>query len=171
MAGGIHSYATEIGDGELAGKVSYSESRLPKGGPARLVARAETIVDLANKNLEALSEQNITEEKVTDLEAKIAAVKKAAGKPRASTVDRSAANKELIRLRRKGNTILKGRLDKLMVQFRDTNPEFYAKYKAARRIVNLATRSTNQGAPVSLASTGGRSGNGATSTDLAETTH
>ena len=169
VAGAIHSYATEVGDGELAAKVKYSETKLVKGGPDKLIPRAEMIVELANENLEFLTEQNITAAKITALEVKIAAVKKAAGKPHASSVDRKAANEELLRLRRKGNTILKGRLDKLMVQFRDTEPEFYAKYKASRRIVHSATRPNSHETPVTLAPTTGRTGNGngATATELA----
>ena len=137
---------------------------LVKGGPARLIARCEFISETAARKLEFLAEQNITEATLTALDEKIAAARTAAGLPRAYTVDRSAANKELRNLRRKGNTILRSRIDKMMLQFRDSDTEFYAKFKAARRIVNSPTTSSNHQASVSL--TGGRNGNGTTAGEL-----
>jgi len=39
---------------------------------------------------------------------------------------------------RKASSLLTRRLDRLMVRFKKSNPEFYGEYKAARVIVDLA---------------------------------
>jgi hypothetical protein len=167
VAGAIHSYATEAEDGELAARVRFSESSLARGGPAQLAARCRAIAALAAENLASLADANISQAKLTAFGKKIEAAEKGALKPRESTVRRSAANQALARLRRKGNTILKGRVDKLMVPFRETQPEFYGEYKAARRIVD--SRNATNGNPASLVAgpTAGRNGNGTSTAELA----
>jgi hypothetical protein len=38
----------------------------------------------------------------------------------------------------RASTLLRSRLDRLMVPFQTSQPEFYASYLAARRVVNLS---------------------------------
>ena len=49
---------------------------------------------------------------------------------------RSAANQALPRLIKQGQNLLARRIDRLMVQFRTSDPEFYPEYKTARKIVD-----------------------------------
>jgi hypothetical protein len=80
-----------------------------------------------------------------------------ASKPRQGVAKQAAANKAMARLLKQGRTILTRRIDRLMVQFRTTAPEFYAEYRTARKIVdapatqgrktNIITANTN---PVDL---------------------
>jgi hypothetical protein len=50
-------------------------------------------------------------------------------------------NKKAPVVRRQAMRLLRKRLDPLMVPFKASNPEFYAQYKAARRIVNPGSTS------------------------------
>lgn len=165
ISGAVHSYATENGDGELAAKVNYTDTSIIKGGPAKLLSRCRVIAVAAEENLEFLADAKITQAKLTAFGKKIDAAEEAALKPRDNTVRKVRARKELFRLRRKGNTILKGRLDKLMRPFRETQPAFYVEYRAARRIVNSAT-SHQAPATVTTAATRNGNGNGTTATEL-----
>jgi hypothetical protein len=139
VASALHAYATEVGDDELAAEVDFSLSDLSQGDPAAVIARCTRIVDLATENLEALEDCNITQAKLTALGKKIEAYRKWASKPRQGVARKAAANRALPRLFRQGRNILTRRIDRLMVQFRTSAPEFYAEYKTARKIVNSPT--------------------------------
>ena len=66
-----------------------------------------------------------------------------------------AANRALPRLFKQGRNILTRRLDRLMVQFRTSAPEFYAEYKAARKIVNPPTSQNGETNNIVSANTNG----------------
>jgi hypothetical protein len=136
VAAALHAYATEVGDDELAAEVDFSLSDLAQGHPASVIARCNRIATLATENLEALEDSNITQAKLTALDKKITAFEKLASKPRQNVAKKAAANKALPRLMKQGRNILKRRIDRLMVQFKSSAPEFYAEYKTARKIVN-----------------------------------
>ncbi len=89
------------------------------------------IGSLAAENLAALGESNITQEKLTALTTKTDAFAAVSSKPR-----QSVAKKALPRLLKQGQSILSRRVDRLMVQFKESAPEFYAEYKTARKIVD-----------------------------------
>ena len=96
------------------------------------------------------ADYNITQAKLTALTKKITAFEKQSPKPRQGVTKRSAANKAARRFLKQGRALLNGPIDKLMGQFRDTQPEFYAEYKAARKIVKPPPRSHEQPAAVLL---------------------
>lgn len=135
IAAAIHAYATEGGDDELAAEVDFSPSDLAQGRPATIVARCTNIASLATENLALLADYKITQAKVTALTKKTAAFEKLASKPRQGVAKKAAANAALPRLLKQGRNILTRRVDKLMVQFRESAPEFYNEYKSARKIV------------------------------------
>ena len=56
---------------------------------------------------------------------------------RQGAAKKAAANGALPRLFQQGRNILTRRIDRLMVQFRTSAPEFYAEYKTPRKIVNF----------------------------------
>lgn len=136
IAAAIHAYATESGDDELAAGINSSPTDIAKGRPASLVARCTNIASCATENLPALAEYKITQAKLTALTKKTAAFEKFASKPRQSVAKKAAANAALPRLLKQGRNILTRRVDKLMVQFRESAPEFYSEYKTARKIVD-----------------------------------
>ena len=136
VAAATHAYATETGNVELAAEVDFSSTELAKGRPASVVARANRIGALADENIVALAEYNITQEKLTVLTAKAEAFAAVSSKPRQGVAKKAAANKALPRLLKQGQNILARRVDRLMVQFKESAPEFYAEYKSARKIVD-----------------------------------
>jgi hypothetical protein len=144
VAAALHAYATEIGDDELAAQVDFSLSDLAQGHPASVNARCTRIAALATENLEGLEDSNITQAKLTALAKKITAFEKLASKPRQGVAKKAAANKALPRLMKQGRKILKRRIDRLMVQFKTSAPEFYAEYRTARKIVNAPATQNGQ---------------------------
>ena len=139
IASAIHACATEAGDEELATEVDFSLSDLSKGHPASIIARCKRIGAIASEELAMLADYNITQANLTALKKKIEAFEKVCSKPRQNVAKKAAANKALPRLFKQARNILTRRMDRLMVPFRTSAPEFYAEYKTARKIVNPPT--------------------------------
>ena len=59
--------------------------------------------------------------------------------PRQAAASRKAATRRIPVVLRQAARLLRKRLDPLMVPFKASEPEFYAQYKAARRIVQPGT--------------------------------
>ena len=170
VAAGIHAYAQETDDPELAAEVDFSLTDIATGRPAAVVARCTNIAALGAEHLDSLADYNITQAKLTALTKKITAFEKQVPKPRQSVARKAAANKAARRLLEEGRDLLYGRMDKLMVQFRETQPELYAEYKTARKIVNSAAASNDRKvATVSAPSAHGSAANGASTNGVAAT--
>ena len=138
IAAAIHAYADDAGDAELAAQTDFSASDLADGSASEVVARCAKISSIAAANLDSLAEQNVTQAKLTALDKKVSAFQKLAPKPREGVAKRAAANKEVTKLYAKGRRILTRQVDRLMVPFKESAPEFYAEYKSSRKIVNQA---------------------------------
>lgn len=59
---------------------------------------------------------------------------------RVSVSERKAAHEKLAKLFAQTDALLKNQLDRLMVRFRETEPELYATYQNARRIIPYGVR-------------------------------
>ena len=57
----------------------------------------------------------------------------------------SSATKQLAELFAELNVLLRNRADRLLVQFRESAPEFYNEYQSARTVVNPATGASATG--------------------------
>jgi len=136
VAASLHAYAVENGNDELAAEVDLSITDIAKGRPAAVVARCANIAALGSKHLEALSDYNITQAKLTALTKKRTAFEQQVPKARQAVAKKAAANKAARSFLKQGRDLLNKRIDKLMVQFRETEPALYAEYQTARKIVN-----------------------------------
>jgi hypothetical protein len=138
IVGAILSYAQDTSDKRLEKKASISASKLGKARDSRLVALCRGIHKTAVPLTQALKSCKITAEKITSLKTQTEDYKKSYTKPRQAIAAGKGATKRLPIVLRQTSTLLRKRLDPLMVQFKESEPEFYAKYKAARRIVKPA---------------------------------
>jgi hypothetical protein len=155
IAAAIHACATAAGDEELAAEVDFSLSDLSKGHPVSIIALCTRIGAIASEELAMLADYNITQAKLTALTRKIEAFEKVCSKPRQNVAKKVAANRALPRLFKQACNILTRRLDRLMVQFRTSAPEFYAEYKSARKIVNPPTSQNGEANNIVSANTNG----------------
>ena len=83
-----------------------------------------------------LANYGVTEASVTETETSIDQYTTLIGKPRTIRNKAFAAKTALQELMDTTNDLLKNRLDKLMLQFQFTHPEFYDEYLRARTIVD-----------------------------------
>lgn len=136
IMGAVGSYAHDIEDAELAAKVAYSASSVTKGKTSDVVARCKNIHAAATENLAALGKYGVTAAKLTTFNGRISAFDRLKVAPRDNVVTRRAAGEFQEQLLRDANTILRDKLDRLVVQFKAANPTFYEAYYAARVVVD-----------------------------------
>ena len=135
IVGAILSYAHSKEDKRLEKKASLILTNLPKARDSRLVAFCRGAHKMAAPLTQSLKSSKITAEKIASLKTQTDAYKKDYTKPRQAIAVGKAATKRLPVLVRQVSTLLRKGLDPLLVQFKETDPEFHAKYRAARRIV------------------------------------
>ena len=139
-AGAVHSLAEATEDVELGKQVDFSRSVLIDGSGASIVARCKGVYDVAKDKLASLGDHGVTQPKLTAFNQAIKTYDTLRSTPRQAKAAQSAATKQLARAFPKVERILAGRIDKLMVQFKSSNPEFYDKYQTARSIVSAGAR-------------------------------
>jgi len=119
--------------------VAQAETTLPtldKLSAQDLVTAGKTYSDLATANLAALADYGVEQDDVTELDDLTKAFSKVKTEPRDAVVEQSKQTGTVQGLTATLRTILRRRLDKLMTQFKRSDPEFYAGYLAARVIVD-----------------------------------
>jgi len=140
VAGALVAYGTEVEDFELVHQMDYPKSRLTRGREISIVARCREIHATATARLAVLGEYEVTAAKLTAFKKQIDAYEALIPKPRSDRSTKAVATKSLPKLLRKADTILKKRLDKVVVQFEAEHPDFVAKYWEARVIVDPASK-------------------------------
>jgi len=140
VAAGVHAHADAIEDLELAGKVDFSRSAIIAGSGAAVVARCKGILAVATEHAESLPDHGVTAAKITALKSAIKTYDGLRTLPRDAGAARTVATKQLKRLFPQVDRLLAKRIDKQMLQFKSSDPEFYDKYQAARVIVDPASK-------------------------------
>lgn len=140
VAAGVDAYADSSEDLELAGKVDFSLSDILEGSAGAMVARCKGILAVATAHAAELPDHGVTAAKITALKNAIKTFDSLRTLPRDARSARSVATKQLKVLFPKVDRLLARRIDRQMVQFKASDPEFYAKYRSARVIVDPASK-------------------------------
>lgn len=135
----VRSCAAATGNAELAGKASFGRSELTRGADKTILNRAEEIHETATAVLASLADYGVTQAKLNALNKKIEAFRKAHPAPRQRVNAGRAATRQLSDLFADLSALLRNRADRLLVQFRESAPEFYNEYQSARTLVNPPT--------------------------------
>ena len=135
VCGSTLSYADQSGDERLAAKLDIPFSKLSSGKDSRIISNCRNIYKAASSVVDSLGEFKVTPAKLKALKQKTDDYKTLSTKPREAAAERKAATKRIPVVIRQASRLLRKRLDPLMVPFKATDPEFHARYKAARRIV------------------------------------
>ncbi len=138
----LSAMASKNGDDNLVAQTELTEAQLDKMSDEVLENTGQRIVDLATANLTGLADYGIVQADVTglgSLKTEFHGVKTA---PRTAVAGRSGQTKTMPAALKNIKTILRTRLDKQMVMFKKSNPEFYAGYLAARVVVDRGGHSS-----------------------------
>jgi hypothetical protein len=172
IAGALKKYATDIGDDVLFDAVNWTLSDLLGASDTVVKERCTIIYNLANTHSAAIAAEGITAVIIGDLNTLIVAYDAILGTPSEARANKKEATANLKTYVKQTDSILKKKIDLLMLQFKDSNSSFYDKYVISREIIDLGTQHTRASGTVT--DTEGNEVAGATvsvvGTDLVKTT-
>jgi hypothetical protein len=143
VAGAVHSYAIDKGDKILQAKVNYKTSRIDKMKQAEIIDAAAVVLEEAGKiSAEALANEGITAEEMTQFATVYNHLKNSTGGKREAVIERTSYTDRLAELFTEAADLKKNTLDRLATQFMRKAPDFYNKYKAAANVIHRHTTKT-----------------------------
>jgi len=142
VAAALFAYASSISDAELKEKANYSYSDLFKLKDDELPLIVQNIHDEANTVVASLTPYGITAATLTAFQALIDQYSNKVSAPRNAKAQRAAYMEQLLTLFKEADAMLKNQLDKVALQLKPTQPDFYIAYKNNRIIIDAATSAT-----------------------------
>ncbi|MFA6597365.1 MAG: hypothetical protein WCS69_06560 [Ignavibacteriaceae bacterium] len=137
VANAVTAYATRNKLLELKALADVTETRLKRLSHAELPIRAKNIKVGAQGVLEALAKYGMTQAKLDLVDEKLAAMKTAAANKDVGFTDRSAVREALYGLFDKADDLLNDEADRIVGVLKESKPDFYNQYFAARVIKDL----------------------------------
>jgi hypothetical protein len=135
IASSVQAYASTTGNSDLYMEVNFGRTVIFRKEDEQVQQVCTIILNAGLAHVANLGDYGVTTEKLTVFETMIANWHVASQSPRVAIVERKAATKAIPVLLRKMDRILKDRMDKLMVLFRESEPTFYNTYLEARKVV------------------------------------
>lgn len=136
----LYAMAIKKNDAILAAKVDFTETDLLKMRDDNLVTTCRNILEFATEHLAGLIAYEVTSDELIVLKEEINRFAENLTTGRVSVSERKAANEKLKVVFLQVDALLKKQLDRIMVRYRKTEPDFYATYQNLRRIVNYGVR-------------------------------
>lgn len=128
----------QAGNQVLLDEVRFTESDLNRLTEGTLVEKARIIWERVDRNLQELSEQNVTAETQKIYLETIIAFNDAISAPRAEVSERIKATKTLEVLFREADSAIED-IDLAVKSVKDEHPQFFNGYKAARTLVEISS--------------------------------
>jgi hypothetical protein len=117
-------------------RVNFKTGKLSKMMPGMLISAATTTLEEAKKVPAAdLAKAGITAAELTAYEEMVTYFKGIANSPRAAIIETSVHTKRLKELFAESSALFRETLDRLARQFKDKAPDFYLKYRGARKAI------------------------------------
>ena len=152
----VHAFAIDQKNNELLESIDYSRSELAGGRDTELYSKCQIIHDKANAIVGDLGDYGTVAADLADLQSKIDEYGAIIPKPRTAINNKKAATSDLVSHFEEADILLNDKMDKLMEQFGDDDPEFYAIYFNARKIIDLGSSGTGLKGRITDSSTGDR---------------
>lgn len=137
VKGAIQALATDTQNNELYKSVNYSLSSIMQQPNTVSRDRALLIYNKAASVSPQLTDYGIDSAMLDNFHARIADFSGIMSMPRIAISTVKASTTEIGRLFADADLILRRKLDKLMIQFKMSNPAFYNTYLNARQIIDL----------------------------------
>jgi hypothetical protein len=135
IAGAVYSYAHEMKNNALMAKVNYKTTVVERMTQSELIATGGVVVKEAEKiPAYVLTNEGIAVEELTAYKQLISTYKSVKSSNKEAVIDRSGSTENISSLLKEASALLKGQLDRLALQLKRKDPEFYSRYKAARKV-------------------------------------
>jgi hypothetical protein len=135
IAGASYSWAHDQKDNALMAKVNYKATSIDKMTQSEVVGVAGIVLEEALKiPADGLANEGISPEEMAAFQQLIDHFKEIKSSKQEAVIDRSGTTENMGGLFKEASSLLKNKLDRLALQFKRKDPEFYLKYKAARSV-------------------------------------
>ncbi len=140
--GAVQAYASDQNDMTLYNSVNYAESSILFGRTTASRTKAQIIHDAAEGIIGSLAPYGLLPADQTDYQLKIDAFAGVMSMPKEQRALVASATMQIRKLMKECDSILKTKMDKLMVNFKAIAPSFYNSYFNTRKIDNAPTSFT-----------------------------
>jgi hypothetical protein len=144
----LQSFASDTGDEDLYALVDFTEAELDGLPDAIVKDRAQLVLDTVNANAASMVGEGFDAADIAELLALITEYEVAIPAPRTAISNKKTATETLKTLFSDTMELLETNLDKKMVQFKQSHPEFFSDYENNREILDLGTQHTRLGGTV-----------------------
>jgi len=142
------AYGQHSGNEELVLKNQVPHYKFREMRDVAVIAAAKGLIDEMTQHLTAAADFGISQSVVDEVKALLTDYERALDGKGAAAAEQRGAKVSMESLLRAAQTILKRELDMFAEKLRKSEPEFYAKYRAARVIKDLGIRHEKDAAPV-----------------------
>jgi len=154
LASILFAMATRTKDLVLLAKVDFPISELQHLRDGELATKCKTISELGRSNLTQITGYGSSEEKLNMLDAQIVQYKTSLPARRLSVSELKAANRKLKELLKQTTDLVNDQIDRMLVPFETSEPDFSTKYQNARKVVAYGTRYEKQAEPLDIKTPG-----------------
>ena len=140
LASQIYAMACQTKDSILQAKVNYPKSELEGKRDGELATSTKALVSLGRTYLQALIPYGVTDTEINNLEQLILAYENSLPTARLSVSERKANNEKLKGLFGSAKLVLNDQIKRMMVRYQSSNPDFYAGYLSASKVVDYGIR-------------------------------
>ncbi len=134
------AFAAQTNDPVLQAKVDFPISKLRNMRDNKLGSFCRSLLKLASERETVLQQYGISATQISDLSTSIEAYEQQLPNHRISVSERKAANEKMKTLVSEAMQVTSDQLDRLMIKFKTTDPDFYTAYLNARKIVDYGIR-------------------------------
>ncbi len=142
IAAAVFAFAAAASNNTLKEQVNYPVSKLLLTKDELLIPACNNIHDLANTNIASLTDYGVTPARLTAFTNIVEDYQELIPSPRNAVTSKAAVRTSLTTLFKQADDIFKTQLDKIALQFKTSNIDFYNTYKQNRIILDAATSST-----------------------------
>jgi len=136
IAGAVAAYAHKASDNQMLTRVDTTLGTLRGGRGQDSRDKCSDILDAATANLAALADYEIKQADLDNLEQLIGDYDELAPQPRNAIGSAKGAGQASDAAFDRADGILNNGIDKLMLKYEDTNPDFFRDYTNARIIID-----------------------------------
>ncbi len=136
LAGFARSYAHEQQIEALTSAVQITATDFSRLRLTRRLVLAQQVHDAAAPYVTQLANYGVTAATLADLQTKIDTARTALSQPRNIVALKKAATESMAKAFTAADMLLEIHIDPLVFALRNTSPEFYANYRAARQLVH-----------------------------------
>jgi hypothetical protein len=142
IAAPIFAYASSTSNNKLKQEVNFSYSDLLRTKDDVMAPRCQNIKDIGMANLSGLKPYGITSAGLDALQTEIDNYQVKVPTPRNSAAQKKTIRENIKSLIKEADLVLKEQLDKTVVGFKASNPDFVSTYKTNRVIIDPGKSTT-----------------------------